>query len=133
MRQLRARYQGHHLRGDLRQRFWKPVQPDQHLSRTFDRIGRSHVAIRVRFGPDCDASTRGPGNFPRLEAEFNLVRELQASAAASVLRTFSLLHWWEKVARTLSAPDEGSLSEETDPSPVSNSLRSFEPPSPTRG
>src|ERR1700732_4215626 len=29
--------------------------------------------------------------------------------------------------------DEGSLSAETDPSPVSNSLRSFEPPSPTRG
>ena len=29
--------------------------------------------------------------------------------------------------------DEGSLSAETDPSPVSNSLRSFEPPSPARG
>jgi len=29
--------------------------------------------------------------------------------------------------------DEGSLSAEADPSPVSNSLRSFEPPSPTRG
>jgi hypothetical protein len=29
--------------------------------------------------------------------------------------------------------DEGSLSAETDPSPVSNELRSFDPPSPTRG
>ena len=32
-----------------------------------------------------------------------------------------------------SAPDEGSLSAETDPSPVSNELRSFDPPSPTTG
>ena len=31
------------------------------------------------------------------------------------------------------APDEGSLSAEADPSPVSNELRSFDPPSPTRG
>src|SRR6202165_288154 len=30
----------------------------------------------------------------------------------------SLLPLWEKVARTQSAPDEGSLSAETDPSPV---------------
>src|SRR5258708_16009837 len=30
----------------------------------------------------------------------------------------SLLPWWEKVARTKSASDEGSLSAERDPSPV---------------
>jgi hypothetical protein len=32
-----------------------------------------------------------------------------------------------------SAPDEGSLSAETDPSPVSPPLRVVDPPSPTRG
>src|SRR5258708_29921101 len=32
-----------------------------------------------------------------------------------------------------SAPDEGSLSAETDPSPVSIALRAIDPPSPTRG
>src|ERR1700754_1415545 len=45
----------------------------------------------------------------------------------------SLLPLWEKVARTKSAPDEGSLSAETDPSPVTDKLRSFMPPSPPRG
>jgi len=44
-----------------------------------------------------------------------------------------LLPLWEKVARTKSARDEGSSSAETAPSPVANELRSFAPPSPTRG
>jgi hypothetical protein len=35
---------------------------------------------------------------------------------------FFLLPLWEKVAWTQSAPDEGSPSAETDPSPVSNEL-----------
>src|SRR6266542_6815936 len=46
---------------------------------------------------------------------------------------FFLLPLWEKVARTKSVPDEGSLSAETDPSPVSIALRAIDPPSPTRG
>jgi hypothetical protein len=40
---------------------------------------------------------------------------------------------WEKVALAKRGSDEGSLSAETDPSPVTNALRAFVPPSPTRG
>jgi hypothetical protein len=40
---------------------------------------------------------------------------------------------WEKVARMQSAPDEGSVAAERDPSPGFISLRSISPPSPTRG
>jgi hypothetical protein len=43
---------------------------------------------------------------------------------------YSLLPLWEKVARSA---DEGSLSAETNPSPVTNALRASVPPSPTRG
>src|SRR4051812_43379525 len=48
-------------------------------------------------------------------------------------RSPSLLPLWEKVPSRNAKADEGSLSAETDPSPVSNELRSFDPPSPTRG
>ena len=53
-------------------------------------------------------------------------------AVAASNSRFFLLPLWEKVARR-SAPDEGSLSAETDPSPVSPPLRGADPPSPTRG
>src|SRR6187455_288343 len=39
---------------------------------------------------------------------------------------------WSALA-LLNAPDEGSLSAETDPSPVTNAPRASVPPSPTRG
>src|SRR5262249_45363414 len=45
---------------------------------------------------------------------------------------FFPLPLWEKVARMQSAPDEGSRSVETDPSPVRDAKAS-RPPSPTRG
>ena len=50
--------------------------------------------------------------------------------------SFLLLPLWEKVARTMSAPDEGSLSAAppaATPRPVANALRALAPPSPTRG
>jgi hypothetical protein len=47
---------------------------------------------------------------------------------------FFLLPLWEKVARTTSAPDEGSLAAETNPSPVCNaSHRSHPLPQGERG
>src|ERR1700722_9701237 len=45
---------------------------------------------------------------------------------------FFLLPLWEKVARTQSAPDEGSLSAETDPSPVRDASASRPPKSELR-
>src|SRR5882672_1362967 len=38
-----------------------------------------------------------------------------------------------RIGYASSAPDEGSLSAEADPSPVTTALRAFVPPSPTRG
>jgi hypothetical protein len=46
----------------------------------------------------------------RIESCDHFLADAQASS--------SLLPLWEKVAWTQSAPDEGSLSAETDPSPV---------------
>ena len=41
--------------------------------------------------------------------------------------TSSLLPLWEKVVRTQSAPDEGSLSAEADPSPVRDAAHRVHP------
>src|SRR5262249_44946217 len=105
------------------------------------RIGRQH---RQQDVDGCDVHEQ-EAHQRDADHDRNHIDDAACDIEMHDLLSSSLLPLWEKVARTKSAPDEGSLSAdsdspnegyasaERDPSPGTIALRAIVPPSPTRG